>query len=422
MLDLNTSQRAAMERLEAGGNVFLTGAAGTGKTFVMRRYLAESGERPIMLATTGVAAILLGGRTFHSFFCLWDFSGSRERMIDSALRNKRMEWRVRNARTIVIDEVSMLDARTMSAGEEIARIIRNNDAPWGGIRVIAVGDFCQLPPVDTKREKDQPINWVFNSDVWKETGFETVQLTEIMRTGDEHFMHLLTKVRAGVIDSEVQEYLRKQTVTPAQAEQIDGARILARKGDVQKYNEMRLDALEGEYHAFSAKIDYQTSAFGPADEHKRKLLKSMPVDEVIKLKKGALVMIRANNIDLGYANGSLAHYDGHENGMMDVVLMESGQLVSLERKKYEHKDGDGNVKASAEQFPVSLAWATTIHKAQGATLDCVIADMNNLWESGQAYVAMSRTKSADKFFVLNWNTRSVLLDPQVRNFYNLPTS
>lgn len=419
MFELNNSQKAAMEKLMEGGNVFLTGAAGTGKSFLMRQYLSESGERPTMLATTGVAAIILGGRTFHAFFSLWDFGSPYAQMIQSALNNQRMLYRVRGAETIVIDEVSMLDARTMNAGEEIARIVRGNDAPWGGLRVIAVGDFCQLPPVDPGRKDGDPINWVFNADVWKRTGFETVQLTEVMRTGDTHFMDLLGKVRSGVIDDDVKAFLQKQNITEEQARNIEGSRIFARKVQVEKYNKMKLAAIDAPSEVFHAQISGQESLL-EKDANKSKLLKSMPVDEVIELKKGALVMIRANNTDQGYANGSLAHYEGCENGMMEVVLVDSGMAVYLEKKTYEYKDGDGKVRASAEQYPVSLAWATTIHKAQGATLDCVIADIRNLWESGQAYVAMSRTKTAEKFYVLNWNARSVLLDPQVRKFYNFP--
>jgi len=410
MFELNQSQQSAMQKLKGDGNVFLTGAAGTGKSFLMRQFLAETGERPAMLATTGVAAIILGGRTFHSFFSLWDFSGSVEQMIASALTNKRMIWRVRSAESIVIDEVSMLDSKTMSAGEEIARRIRGNHAPWGGMRVIAVGDFCQLPPVEPGREDGDPINWVFKSDVWKRSDFETVELTEIMRTGDETFMHLLTKVRKGIIDDEVKDFLKKQSITEAEAENIEGTRIFGRVSDVKRYNDRKLEALDTPMESFKAEILIQDSIFG-AQKNKDKLIK----------KRGALVMIRANNIDQGYANGSLAHYERVDGDLMEVILVESGMAVYLERKKYDLKDGEGKVTASAKQFPVSLAWATTIHKAQGATLDCVIADIRNLWESGQAYVAMSRTKAADKFFVLNWNARSVLIDPQVSRFYNFPS-
>lgn len=415
-MTLNSSQAAAMEKLRGGHNVFLTGAAGTGKSHVVRTYNEESGREPVVLATTGMAAIILNGRTFHSFFSLWDFNSPFETMIQSAMKNGKMKQRVIAADEIIIDEVSMLDERTMKAGERIARMVRESTLPWGGIRVIAVGDFAQLPPVDPGRKAGMPVDWVFDTQVWHESGFETAELTEIMRTGDAHFMEILNKVRRGVVDDDVYSFLETRRKTEQQAETIDGTRIFGRTAEVAAYNAKRMAEIDAPLETYEAHVDVHTMF--DQDKARRKLLSLMPVEELLELKPGALVMIRKNNLAQGYANGSLGHYKSGTAYTLEVELLDGGDVVLIDRMDYTLKDGDGKVQATASQFPVSLAWATTIHKAQGATLDCVIADLSRLWDSGQAYVAMSRTKTAEGLHVLNFTRDSVIVDDRVRAFYS----
>lgn len=402
-----------MTALSGNDNVFLTGAAGTGKSFVIRQFM-ETQYDPVVLATTGMAAILLSGRTFHSFFCLWNLFAPYDQLVESAMKNWKMKNRVNRADCIIVDEVSMLDERTMRAGEEIARKVRGRDEPWGGLRVIAVGDFCQLPPVDPDRKRGMPVKWVFDTDVWRGSGFVKTELTEIMRTGDTEFMEILNKVRRGVIDEHVVQFLNDHQKTEQEAEQIDGTRIFARRDEVAAYNARRLAELDAPLETFDAEI--QKHSFFEDSKAADKLIANMPVDKKLELKRGALVMIRKNNLEAGYANGSLGHYLSANANEMIIDLL-SGDRVTVEKMVYEQKDGSGSVQASAAQFPVSLAWASTIHKVQGATLDVVIADLGRLWDSGQAYVAMSRTKTAAGFHVLNWSRESVIIDNRIKQFY-----
>lgn len=410
-----------MVALQGKENVFLTGAAGTGKSFVIHKFM-ETQYDPVVLATTGIAAILLNGRTFHSFFCLWNLFAPYETMVESAMQNWRMKQRVSRADTIIIDEVSMLDERTMRAGEEIARRVRGIDEPWGGLRVIAVGDFCQLPPVDPGRKKGQPVKWVFDTDVWRGSGFQKAELTEIMRTGDTAFMDILNKVRRGMVDDDVVQFLQSHTKTEQEAESIEGTRIFARRDEVAAYNARKLAAIDEPLETFDLQF-HQLGFFDIGtgdDKDKSKLLQNMPVDAKLQLKRGALVMLRRNNLDAGYANGSLGHYVGRETrGDIEWLNIEllTGGTVQVERMQFAQYDGSGTAKAKASQFPLSLAWASTIHKVQGATLDVVIADLGRLWDSGQAYVAMSRTKAANGFHVLNWSKDSVIIDDRIKQFY-----
>jgi ATP-dependent exoDNAse (exonuclease V) alpha subunit len=414
-MTLTPSQSAAMQKLKGRGNVFLTGAAGTGKSHVIREYLNDCDKDGAMLATTGMAAIVINGRTFHSFFSLWDFNSPFEVMVKSALKNQRMQQRIVSTDEIIIDEVSMIDERTMAAAEKIARIVRENTTPWGGMRVIAVGDFCQLPPVDPGRKAGMPVDWIFDTQVWADSQFETAELTEIMRTGDTAFMDILNKVRRGEVDDDVYSFMESHRITEQEAEHIDGTRIFARLADVSDYNAKRMAEIDAPVETFEATVD--VFSMFDQDKIKAKILKVMPVEATLELKPGALVMIRKNNLEQGYANGTLGHYKEQAGAYLIVTLLD-GAEVQIERMEYTLKDGDGKVQAIAMQYPLSLAWASTIHKAQGATLDVVIADIGRLWDSGQAYVAMSRTKTAAGFHVVNWSRHSVIIDERVQEFYN----
>lgn len=421
----NTGQQEAIQKLIAGGNVFLTGAAGTGKSFVVQKFLEERGDMRIaLLATTGAASIIIDGRTFHSFFGLWNFHGTYSEMVQSALQMRSLYDRLLGTECIVIDEVSMLNSRTIKAGEEIARRVRQNDAPWGGMQVIATGDFCQLPPVTTARDRDEGFvekgqtDWVFNSDVWDASMFETVELTEIMRTSEVRFMDILRKLRRGVRDDDVQRFLEERIIGAIPAQNSDSPMLFSRKGDVEACNAHRLGKLEGRQWVFRTIYNGDEAAV-------KKMKKNCPLDEELVLREGALVMIRTNDPNgypYAYANGSLGHFLEHD-GETDVlrIRLKCGKDVEIRRKEFHWKNGDGRNTATAINFPVNLGYATTIHKSQGATMDNLIVDMGNVWESGQAYVALSRVRGEEGLRVLRPSRGKVFLEDAVRTFYKFPT-
>src|SRR5262245_52435234 len=175
---LNADQEQALEALQGTGNVFLTGAAGSGKSFLLRHYLRDRDPELFpVLATTGAAAILVGGRTFHSFFGLGIMEGGERATVERALRNRRLVRRLKKTEAVVIDEISMLAGTTLRAAEQIAREARGNTRPWGGLRVVAVGDFCQLPPVNAWGSGKE---WAFLDPTWTKSEFEPAILREIM--------------------------------------------------------------------------------------------------------------------------------------------------------------------------------------------------------------------------------------------------
>lgn len=422
----NTGQQQALEKLLEGGNVFLTGAAGTGKSFVVQRFLEEKGDMRIaLLATTGAASIIIDGRTFHSFFGLWNFHASYDEMVRSALQMRSLYDRLRGTECIVIDEVSMLNSRTIKAGEEIARRVRQNDAPWGGLQVIATGDFCQLPPVTTARDRDEGFceegqtDWVFRSDVWDDSNFETIELTEIMRTSETRFMEVLRKLRMGVRDDEVQSFLEERIIGAIPAQNSDMPMLFSRKLNVEECNATRLARLQGRSWSFR-------TIYNGEEKDVKKLKSNCPLDEELVLTEGALVMIRCND-PLGfpyqYANGSLGHFIEHDSETDALrIRLHNGQDVEIKRKEFHWKNGDGRNAATAINFPVNLGYATTIHKSQGATMDNLIVDMGNVWESGQAYVALSRVRGEEGLRVLRPSRGKVFLEEAVKQFYKFPTA
>lgn len=405
---LTSCQQSAFDMLTREGNIFLTGAAGTGKSYLLDRYLTNkpTEEFPIV-ASTGAAAVIVGGRTFHSFFGLGIMEGGFEATVQRAMRSKRLKIRLLRACCVVIDEISMLSGTTVMAAERIARMVRGNDEPWGGLRIIAVGDFAQLPPVTPgASQKD----WAFLHPIWKESAFQPALLSTVMRTQDTDFLDILNFIRAGIVNDDVRQFLDERTY--GAADYLDAPRLYAHRAQADIYNQSRLDGIPGHMHAFATTYEGDERALQSGK-------RSLPIPDVLHLKIGALVMLRKNDLSYErlYVNGSLGHVRGFGDETLHIGLL-TGEDIEVKTEQFSCLDGDGNVVLAARNFPVTLAWATTIHKAQGATLDRMIVDLSKLWEPGQAYVALSRVRSGAGVFVEKWNTSSIRAEPLVTQLYD----
>ncbi len=394
-----------MELLDSDRNVFVTGVAGSGKSFLIRRWLASQDPKEVpVLASTGSAAILVGGRTFHSFFGLGILQGGCEATIERALKNRRVTNRIRKTKAIVVDEISMLSGQTLKAAEAISRSARDSPRPWGGLRVVAVGDFGQLPPVSQRgRSKD----WAFQDESWARTEFVPAILKTIMRTTDSRFLEALNHVRKGRLTPAVARFLDERRSSG----QEDGAttRLFAHRDTTDDYNRKKLESVEGELHSFQ-------SVYSGAEKAVEDLKRFAPIPDVIHLKEGALVMIRQNDPRGRWVNGSLGHVREIRRERLRIQLHE-GYEVELDPTSFTLLDAEGNEVAAARNFPVNLAYATTIHKSQGMTLDRVVVDLKSLWEPGQAYVALSRARSSEGLFVSDWSPASIQADPTVTSFH-----
>ncbi len=403
---LSTCQKRAFETLKGTDNVFLTGAAGSGKSFLLREFLHDKDRKKFpILASTGAAAILVGGRTFHSFFGLGIMEGGVENTIERALGNKRLVKRLKKTDGVVIDEISMISGPTLRAAEAIARKGRGSTRPWGGLRVIAVGDFAQLPPVNPFSSKKE---WAFLEPVWYESEFKPVVLNEIMRTQDRKFLEVLNFIREGVVCDPVSDFLTSRIQKTVS--HFEGTRLLARKEDVERYNLSHLEKIN------SALETFQTTYNGKEQEIE-KFKRNSPIADVIQLKKGSLVMIRQNDPEGKWVNGSMGSIEKIKDDRLSIKLS-NGRHVEIEKAVFTLLDAEGTPVVTATNFPVALAWAFTIHKAQGTTLDQAWIDLRRLWEPGQAYVALSRVKASSGLFVEGWDLQSISADPEVKRFHS----
>ncbi len=408
-VELTPSQSVAMESLTGLRNVFLTGGAGTGKSFLIRHFHQDKDPKKFpILASTGAAAVIVGGRTFHSFFGLGIMEGGVAATIEKAVKNKRLVKRLQKIEGVVIDEVSMLSSETLQAAEEIARMARSSDNPWGGLQVIAVGDFAQLPPVQRGFGRTQTRDWAFLDPVWIWSNFEVVQLREQTRCLDNIYMNVLNQVRTGSVTDEVKSYLDSRIVEDEPI--VDCTRLFPRKNSVSKFNLSRLNELGGE----SIIIESITSG---QEKMIDRLLKSCPVSDKVEIKLEAFVMLLQNDPKGRFVNGSTGYVKDFDGQKILVELLD-GRRVEVERVSFTMLDAEGEVIATLVNFPITLAWASTIHKSQGQTLDRAFVDLRRLWEPGQAYVAMSRVRSGDGLFLQGWDEGSILADSSVLDFYS----
>lgn len=405
---LTTCQSKGLDILEREGNVFLTGAAGTGKSFLLQQYLAgkPTDSFPVV-ASTGAAAVLVGGRTFHSFFGLGILEGGPDAAVARALRSGRLVSRLHRACCVIIDEVSMLSGATLKAAETVARRARRRNEPWGGLRIISVGDFAQLPPVTPENTAK---DWAFRHAVWQESDFQPALLSTVMRTQDIEFLTILNFIREGIVNERVEEFLNRHKAHSTA--HVEGTRLYPHRAQAEAFNLQRLQAIPHPLRSF------QTQYVGK-EKFIEAAKKMIPIPETLLLKKGALIMMRKNDVTGGlhYVNGSLGYMQEiHEDALW--IRLFSGEEIAVGKEKFSSLDGDGNEVVAAWNFPVTLAWATTIHKAQGASLDRMIVDLHALWEPGQAYVALSRVRSGSGLLIERWNPGSILAEPLVTQFYN----
>jgi len=401
---LTPSQAQGFKALmQSQENIFLTGGPGTGKSFLIRDYLDAAPDKIPVVASTGIAAILIGGRTFHSFFGLGIMQGGMEAVVKKALKNSRLRKRLKKSETLVIDEVSMLSAETLDCAERIACRVRRSTEPWGGIRVIVVGDFAQLPPISRGPEKE----WCFLSKAWERSRFKTVVLREVKRTDDADFLEVLEDIRWGKNTERVQTFLNDRLIS-AEEVQSDVPHVFPRRAQTAAFNRARLNEIESESRF------YETEYGGKAIYIDR-LKRDAPIPAVLELKKSALVMLRMNDPKQRYVNGTVGTIEEMEDECLLVRI--KSKTLEIEPFTFTILDDEGEEAAFASNFPVTLAYANTIHKVQGTTMERCHISMRSLWEPGQAYVALSRARSGAGITLMDWDASSIRADQRVKAFY-----
>jgi hypothetical protein len=407
---------------QAGENCFLTGAGGTGKSTQLREFIAECPRRVSITAPTGVAALNVGGMTIHRFtgMMLGPAPGqSNEEYFAQLQRDPRPSIRagfnrVRRCEVLVIDEVSMLSGRHFDFVEFLFRRLRGNDAPFGGCQVIATGDFLQLPPV--KKSEAEPYDWAFHTPAWEAAGFRTFLLETVRRQDDADFVRALADFRVGRVWGDSARILQSRVRSNPPA---DMPRLFTHNVQVDKWNAFQLSELPREDTVLDA---IQT---GP-EVQREFLVKNLLTPARLVLKPGALVMFTVNRAAPG---GNHATRGGDQplfvNGQLGTVLAvrpdtvlvkaKTGAEIPVERFTWRY-DANDDTTASFSQFPLRLAWAMTIHKAQGLTMDAAYLDIRAAREPGQAYVAVSRVRTLAGLNFKEW-FKGIHVSPEAIEFY-----
>lgn len=453
-------QSSALDILKTGQNVFLTGSAGSGKTYTLNQYIDYLRARRVpvaVTASTGIAATHMNGTTIHS----WSGIGIKDELSDRDLttlsRKQFLADRLKDTAVLVIDEISMLHAKQLNLVSQVLKHIRKNDKAFGGIQVVVAGDFFQLPPIGSKGETNRE-KFAFMSEAWLDAKFHICYLSEQHRQVSE-------AANGGLDLDDILNQIRRQEVTfesiaalEATFDQnvdIKRTRLYTHNLNVNSINDKELAALEGEMMRFTATSTGDSKLV-------ETLKKTVRTQDDLVLKVGAKVMFIKNNTELGVSNGTMGELigfaavkiddskdssddlieDDDENTesetnktvkgkgkkaikekpkakkpttqKMPVVRLNSGREVVAEPEEWIIEDETGDVLASYEQVPLCLAWAITIHKSQGMTLDAAEIDLSRTFELGQGYVALSRLKSLAGLQLLGMNDMSLQLDPLAR--------
>jgi ATP-dependent DNA helicase PIF1 len=391
--------------LKTGLNVFLTGEPGSGKTHTINRYvqwLRERGIEPAVTASTGIAATHINGMTVHSWSGIGIKSNVSDYDIELIQSREKTALRIVNAKVLIIDEISMLDSSTLESVDRVLRTLRRRplreEEPFGGLQVVFVGDFFQLPPISRKQEP----KFAFESDAWKSANPIICYLSEQHRQEDGEFLQLLGAFRSGTLSTSHRDRLRSRA--GVRTETTIATRLYPHNDNVDRINQESLSKIDGSLHVFNM------TSRGPkalVDTLKQQCLSP----ETLGLKEGAKVLFTRNNFDMGYVNGTLGEVIDFSPLGAPIVKTKSG-TITVEPIDWAIQDGN-KLLAKITQVPLRLAWAITVHKSQGMSLDAAVIDLSQAFEFGQGYVAISRVRTLEGLYLEGFNERALQLHPKV---------
>lgn len=403
-------QSEALAILKTGLNVFLTGEPGSGKTHTINEYvkwLRERGIEPAVTASTGIAATHIGGMTIHSWSGIGIKKDVSDHDIELIMSREKTARRLIEAKVLIIDEVSMLDAATLSSVDKVLRTLRrkvlSQEEPFGGVQVIFVGDFFQLPPVSKGSPPAGGAKFSFESPAWKAANPIICYLSEQHRQEDKEFLEILTAMRHGNFSPVYHKRLASR-VNIAPKGSV-ATRLYTHNENVDRLNQESLEKVKGERRVYQ-----MTTRGGKALVESLKAQCLSP--ETLELKVGAAVMFTRNNFEAGYVNGTLGEVTGFSALGTPVVKKRGGGSVEVSPAEWAIQDGN-KILARISQMPLRLAWAITVHKSQGMSLDAAIVDLSQAFEFGQGYVAISRVRTLQGLFLEGFNERALQLHPKV---------
>lgn len=426
-------QSQILEAISNGKSVFITGSAGTGKTVLLQHIIKRLHKlhgrgNVFVTASTGVAACALQGQTLNSFAGTGPAYTDRQTLHDRVFSDSKAYRRWKKAGALVIDEISMVNAQFFAALKYIAEEVRGEKQEnvgvinngWGGIQLVVSGDLFQLPPI-INRENLSGKEFVFEADCWNSSFDMQVELTKVFRQSEARLIKLLQNIRRGQTDPEDLQLLEK-CCSETDSNSSPVVQLYPRNEDVNKVNLKKMEELEGYMYVYRA-LDC-----GDDDASKRQLKQGITADELI-LKEGARVMLTKNLNTwrklVNGATGTVMQFCGPygvdvsdicKDKVLPLVKFDSGLEMIIHPQTWVVMEGD-KIVAKRKQMPLILAWALSIHKCQGMTLDSLHTDLSKAFGFGMVYVALSRVRSLDGLHLSGFEPSKIRAHPKVIQFY-----
>lgn len=419
------TQDQALNILKTGANVFLTGEPGAGKTHTVNAYvdyLRRCDIEPAITASTGIAATHIGGMTIHS----WSGIGIKTFLdkydLDKIATSEYICKRVNKTKVLIIDEISMLSTNMLDMVDMVCREIKQNPEPFGGMQVILVGDFFQLPPIvkqdfvqeskkqnlfgaEESKQKKNSGRFAYGAGAWERTRPVVCYLSEQHRQDDVDFLSLLSAIRADSVDEKHFDLIKGR--------QIDHDDMPENITKLFSHN-LNVDSVNS--HELS-KIEDETKVFHMTSEGSEKLIETMKKGclspEKLELKVGAVVMCTKNNQKEHFVNGTLGVVTGFDDITENpVIKIQNCRTLTIEPMDWTVEE-NGKIRAQIRQVPLRLAWAMTVHKSQGMSLDAAVMDLSQVFEFGQGYVALSRVRRLSGLYLLGINDHALKVHPEI---------
>jgi ATP-dependent DNA helicase PIF1 len=426
---MNDDQQRAFDLFVEGRSFFLTGSGGCGKSYLLAKFVESARERGRIVqctALTGQAALLVDGKTVHSFLGLGLGTDPFEVLLRRIRMNATIAKRWRTLDVLLIDEVSMMSLELFELIEQLARVLRRCEMPMGGIQTVVSGDFFQLPPVS--REGDAV--FCFESPSWRTTFPTTVELRQNMRQSDPTFQALLDEVRRGVCSVATRAILRGRMDLPREFQDgIEPTRLYSTNADIDAINDGHMRALEEPIASFQASytvrevpnpmVRVQTSQTVKAQIERGRAFvdRNANCASVLQLCRGAQVMLLVNlDFASSLVNGSRGVVVGFGASGGPLVRFANGETREMKRSDWSAQEG--GVTVVKKQLPLKLAYAITIHRSQGSSLDLVEMDLSNVFEAGMAYVALSRARTLEGLRLIAFDPERIRAHPKVLAFMN----
>lgn len=407
-IKLSDEQERVWDRVEEGKHMLITGGAGVGKSTLIKEIDRRLGGQLELTGSTGISAVQIGGVTLHSWAGLGLGEDPAKKIASIIFNRVDVCQRLKQTKRVVIDEISMISSDLLDKLSEVLSIVRKNEAPFGGMQIIACGDYLQLPPVT--RGENKKGRFAFQSKAWKAAGFNVALLQKVFRQADAEFAAALNDIRVGNLSERAGKMLMSRLKQPDPNPEKEPITIYTTNKDVDALNAAKLEALPGEQK--------QWKAFDTGEPAQVTLLqKHCMAPEVLTLKVGARVMLLKNiSVSGGLANGSMGKVIALDKPDGPTVEFDNGAKMVLPRGKWDIKV-DGKIVATRHQIPLRLAFSITSHKSQGMSLDKIRVNLANVFEDGQAYVALSRARTKEGLFIESSAAGCIRANAEAVEFY-----